>query len=55
MGRIEDTNKGFENAAKILLEDVAETRMRYGYFRGVGQAYRNIALARQSQENYQKR
>jgi len=52
VGRIEDANKVFENAAKILLEDVAETRMRYGYFRGVGQAYRNIALARQSQENY---
>ena len=28
--------------------------MRYGYFRGVGQAFRNIALARQEdQENYE--
>ena len=54
VGRIEDANKVFENAAKILLEDVAETRMRYGYFRGVGQAFRNIALARQEdQENYE--
>lgn len=54
VGRIEDANKVFENAANILFEDVAETRMRYGYFRGVGQAYRNIALARQSQENYKE-
>ena len=54
VGRIEDANKVFENAAKILLEDVAKTRMRYGYFRGVGQAFRNIALARQEdQENYE--
>jgi tetratricopeptide (TPR) repeat protein len=54
VGHIEDANKVFENAANILFEDVAETRMRYGYFRGVGQAYRNIALARQSQENYKE-
>jgi len=54
VGRIEDANKVFENAANILSEDVAKTRMRYGYFRGVGQAYRNIALARQSQEDYKE-
>lgn len=53
VGCIEDANKVFENAANILLEDVAGTRMRYGYFRGVGQAFRNIALARQGQENYE--
>jgi hypothetical protein len=52
VGRIEDANISFENAANILLENVAKTRMRYGYFRGVGQAFRNIALARQKQENY---
>ena len=54
MGRIEDANKVFENAANILLENVAKTRMRYGYFRGVGQAFRNIALARQKQGNYEE-
>ena len=54
MGRIEDANKVFENAANILLEDVAKTRTRYGYFRGVGQAFRNIALARKYQEDYKR-
>jgi tetratricopeptide (TPR) repeat protein len=54
VGCIKDANKVFENAANILLEDVAETRMRYGYFRGVGQAFRNIALIRQDQENYEE-
>jgi tetratricopeptide (TPR) repeat protein len=53
VGQIEEANRIFENAANILLENVAVTRMRYGFFRGVGQAYRNIALARQKQENYQ--
>ena len=53
VGRIEDANNIFENAANILLENVVKTRMRYGYFRGVGQAFRNIALALQNQEKHE--
>jgi len=51
--RIEEANTVFKSATDILQENVAAVRMRYGYFRGVGQAFRNIALARQEQEDYE--
>lgn len=53
VGEDEEANAVFEIAANMLLEDVAEVRMRYGFFRGVGQAFRNVALARQEQESFE--
>lgn len=50
----DDANIEYENAATILKNNVAKIRTKYGFFRGVGQAYRNLALVRQSQENYSK-
>lgn len=50
----DDANIEYENAATILKNNVAKVRTKYGFFRGVGQAYRNLALVRQSQENYPK-
>lgn len=50
----DDSNVVYENAATILKNNVAKIRTKYGFFRGVGQAYRNIALVRQSQGDYPK-
>lgn len=54
LNKNDDANIEYENAATILKNNVAKIRTKYGFFRGVGQAYRNLALVRQSQENYPK-
>lgn len=52
-GQTKEANATFREAERVLLENVAKMRERYGFFRGVGQAFRNIALVRREQERYE--
>lgn len=50
-GREAEAKEVFGKAAEIL-QNVGIIRTKYGFFRGVGQAYRNVTLAHQGQGNY---
>ncbi|MFA4835525.1 MAG: SIR2 family protein [Dehalococcoidia bacterium] len=45
-GNESQARDAFKKSEDVLLDSVAKMRERYGFYRGVGQAYRNIALAR---------
>ena len=51
-GQKEETLKVLEETKKIFEENIIERRQRYGFFRGVGQAQRNLALVFQEMGKY---
>lgn len=51
-GQKEEALKVLEKTKKIFEENIIERRQRYGFFRGVGQAYRNLALVFGEMEKY---
>ena len=51
-GQKNDALKVLEEAKKIFEENIIERRQRYGFFRGVGQANRNLALVFEEMRKY---
>ena len=52
IGQKDDALKVLEEIKKIFEENIIERRQRYGFFRGVGQAYRNLALVFEEMKKY---